>query len=304
MATPANLNTLNQYAKGLYANASQPLADFLAPPVVTGAGQFFINDYGQRSSFQVPNTKRPIGGDSTAVLTDGERIQINLNPHALHDLIDDKEIADAGNNGGLQLLYEARTRNLVNQGSNARLSEVLTDLRAGSSSTAQTWGGSEDPIDDIDTEMKTIADEIGLLPNRIVFSLSAWQLFRSNAAVKARYPGATAESPISPNINLVGNLFLNPNTEVMLSTAVFDAPLKATKSKSNAFSTDVWIFYNSPNADMFDGSFAKTFRVKSNPFGSVRTIRKDFADKLIVDWTEDMFINNVSAGTRLTVTSA
>ena len=96
MGSPANSNTLNRFASGLLAYMSDPVADFLAPQVPTGAARFYVNDYGKRGSFQVPNTKRPIGGDSTAVVTDSGRVEVSLKPHALHDHIDDHEIDEAG----------------------------------------------------------------------------------------------------------------------------------------------------------------------------------------------------------------
>ena len=80
MATPANISVLNQYAKGLFQTTGDPLADFLAPVVVTGAAEFSVIDYAKRSAFQVPSAKRAIGGDSTAVVTDGERVNIALSP--------------------------------------------------------------------------------------------------------------------------------------------------------------------------------------------------------------------------------
>lgn len=304
MASPVNINTLNQFAKGLFANQSDPIADFLAPPVVTGSANFTINDYGQRSSFQVPNTKRPIGGDSTAVLTDGARVSITLNPHALHDIIDQHEIDQASD--GVQLMFEARTRNLINQGANGRLSETLTEARAALSANAEVWGASDDPIADIDGYMETIANSIGILPNRVLFSLGAWSIFKNSTAVKNRI---TAGNPKTKDatvmLNDAGSLFLNPNTQVMLSTAVFDSgKLNATVSKANALSNEVYVFYNADNADMFDGSFAKTFRVRSNPFGGVRTVQKDFGQKLITEWTQDVYVNNTAAGKRLTVTTS
>lgn len=79
MATPANISTLNQFAKGLFQETASPLADFLAPVVPTGAASFSVIDYAKRSALQVPSAKRAIGGDSTAVMTDGERININPN---------------------------------------------------------------------------------------------------------------------------------------------------------------------------------------------------------------------------------
>lgn len=173
MATPANISTLNQFAKGLFQKTASPLADFLAPVVPTGAAQFNVIDYAKRSSFQVPSAKRAIGGDSTAVMTDGERVQITLLPYALHDIIDNHELELATTGEGSRLLREGRVGNLVSQAGNSRLSETLAVLRAGVSADAEVWGSANDPIEDIDTYMKAVADTIGMVPNRVVFSLGA-----------------------------------------------------------------------------------------------------------------------------------
>lgn len=198
MATPANINTLNQFAKGLFQATSSPLADFLAPVVATGAASFSVIDYAKRSGFQVPSAKRAIGGDSTAVMTDGERIQINLNPYALHDIIDNHELALATTGEGSRILREARVQNLVSQAGNSRLNETLTVLRAGVSASAEVWGGSDDPVADIDGYMEAIANATGLIPNRVVFNLGAWSIFKNHAKVISRYPGS---QKINPSIN-------------------------------------------------------------------------------------------------------
>jgi hypothetical protein len=104
-----------------------------------------------------------------------------------------------------------------------------------------------------------------------------------------------------------GSLFLNPNTQVMLSTVVNDSKLNATTSKANALTDtnpEVWIYFAEENANMFDASAFKTFRVQANPFGGVRVIPKDFGEKHIVEWTEAAYVNNASAAARLTVTTS
>ena len=304
MATPANIQTLNQFAKGLFQATASPLADFLAPVVITGAAQFNVIDYGKRSGFQVPSAKRAIGGDSTAVVTDGERVSITLQPYALHDIIDNHELALATTGEGSRLLREARVHNLVSQAANSRLYETLTTLRAGVSATAEVWGASDDPVADIDSYMKAVSDATGLLPNRVVFALGAWSIFKNHAKVISRYPGS---KEVAPQIDEVGSLFLNPNTKCMVSTTVFDTKLNATSSKSNALTAtnpEVWIYYAAENTNTFDASAFKTFRVQANPFGGVRVKEKDFGEKVITEWTEAAFVNNASAVARLTVSAA
>jgi hypothetical protein len=302
MATPANIPTLNQFAKGLFQKTASPLADFLAPVVPTGAAQFNVIDYAKRSSFQVPSARRAIGGDSTAVVTDGERVLITLNPYALHDIIDNHELDLATTGEGSRLLREGRVGNLVSQAGNSRLAETLAVLRAGVSADAEVWSANDDPVGDIDTYMKTVADTIGMIPNRVVFSLGAWSIFKNHAKVIARYPGA---NKVAPNVNDVGMLFLNPNTQCMVSTTAFDAKLNATTSKANALTAtnpEVWIYYAEDSANTFDPSAFKTFRVQANPFGGVRVVPKDFGEKHIVEWTEAAYVNNAAAAKRLTIT--
>lgn len=305
MATPANISTLNQFAKGLFQKTASPLADFLAPVVPTGAAQFNVIDYAKRSSFQVPSAKRAIGGDSTAVMTDGERVQITLLPYALHDIIDNHELELATTGEGSRLLREGRVGNLVSQAGNSRLSETLAVLRAGVSADAEVWGSANDPIEDIDTYMKAVADTIGMVPNRVVFSLGAWAIFKNAEKVKARITAGNSKTKDAVvMLNDVGALLLNPDTQVMVSTTVFDSKLNATTSKANALSNEVWIYYAADNANTFDASAFKTFRIQANPFGGVRVLPKDFGEKHIVEWTEAAYVNNASAAKRLTITTS
>lgn len=305
MGTPANITTLNEYAKGLFQAASNPTADFLSPVVPTGSAQFYVTDYAKRSAFQVPSAIRAIGGDSKAVMVDGDRVQITLNPNALHDFIDDHELALAGDGGGQNLLRQARVRNLVSQGGNARLGDLLTVVRAGVAATPEVWGSSDDPVADIDAQVLAISNKIGIMPNRVLFSINAWSLFRNNAKVIARYPGA---AEVSAQIGMVGSLFLNPNMQVQVATSVFDTPIAATSTKKNALDNgtgaEVYVYYAADNADQFDASFMKTFRIKQNAFGRVRVERKDFGEKPILEWTESPYLNNADAGVRLQITAS
>jgi hypothetical protein len=301
MATPANISTLNQFAKGLFQETASPLADFLAPVVPTGAASFSVIDYAKRSGFQVPSAKRAIGGDSTAVMTDGERVNISLSPYALHDIVDNHELDLATTGEGSRILREARIRNLVSQAGNSRLNETLAVLRAGVSATASVWSTSADPVELIDAQMLAIADKLGMVPNRVVFNLGAWVIFKNHSKVIARYPGA---NKVNPSIDDVGSLFINPNAVCRVATTVNDAKLNATSSKSRALATEVWVYFAEENANQFDASAFKTFRVQLNPFGGVRVSQKDFGEKMIVEWTEAAYVNNAEAAARLTVTAS
>jgi hypothetical protein len=301
MATPANINTLNQFAKGLFQETASPLADFLAPVVPTGAASFSVIDYAKRSGFQVPSARRAIGGDSTAVMTDGERLNINLNPYALHDIIDKHELDLSTTGEGSRILRESRIRNLVSQAGNSRLAETLAVLRAGVAGTANVWNVGADPVALIDAQMLAIADRIGMVPNRVVFNLGAWVIFKNHASTINRFPGT---QKINPRIEDVGSLFINPNAQCRVATTVSETKLNQAPGKTRALASEVWIYFAEESANQFDASAFKTFRVSLNPFGGVRAIQKDFGEKMIVEWTEAAFVNNADAAARLTVTAA
>ena len=304
MSTPVPDITLNEYAKGLFQQNASPLADMLAPIVPTGAAQFSIIDYAKRSSFQAPDAKRAIGGGSTAVQTDGEKLKISLDPYALHDDIDKHELHLAGDEGAKALLRQARVQNLVSQAGNSRLKEVLATLRAGVTASPESWAPSEDPVNDIDGYMETISNKIGMAPNYAVFSLGAWRIFKNHSSVKARLTsGNTKTKDAVVKLEDVGSLFLNPNTQCAVSTTVSDAKMNAAESKANVLGAEVWVYYREESANQFDASAFKTFRISENPFDGVRVLQKDFGERPTVEWTEAAFVNNADAAERLTVTA-
>ena len=149
--------------------------------------------------------------------------------------------------------------------------------------------------------MLAIADKIGMVPNRVVFNLGAWVIFKNHAKTIARFPGT---SKINPSITDVGSLFINPNAQCQVATTVFDAKLNATAAKTKALATEVWVYFAEENANQFDSSAFKTFRVQLNPFGGVRISQKDFGEKIITEWTEAAYVNNADAAARLTVTAS
>ena len=300
MATPSTINTLNNFAKGLFNEQTNEFSDFLAPVVTTGAATFNVIDYAKRSGFQVPSGARAIGGDSKAVQSDGERVQISLKPYGLHDTIDTFELDQAGTSG-VKLMRESRVSNLISQSSNSKFKDTLDVVNGVVTTVAEVWGGSEDPIKDIDAQILAISNKTGKMPNRIMMSLTAWSIFRNNAAVIARQPG---KDQVSFTVEQASSMFLNPKMKIMIVDTVFDTRINVTSSKANAMAGDVYIFFAQDDSNVYDNSFTKTFRIQSNPFQSVRVSPKDYGEKIMVDWTEVVYVNNPDMGVRLQVTES
>ena len=153
MATPVPQKTLSKFANGLFNESSDENAMFIAPPVPTGIVTFNVIDYAKRSGLQTPSGVRAIGGDSTAVQSDGDSVDISLKPHGLHDFIDQHELDQAGKDG-LSILRQSRTQNLVSQASNSRFKDTITRINLVlNSHTAKTWDDAANPIKDSYTIM-------------------------------------------------------------------------------------------------------------------------------------------------------
>jgi len=297
MSTPVHQKTLTNLANGLFNESTDVNSMFIAPVVPTGIVTFSVIDYAKRSGFQTPSGARAIGGDSKAVQSDGDRVDISLKPNGLHDFIDQHELDQAGSQG-LALLRQSRTQNLVSQAGNTRFKDTLTQINTVTGAgTATTWDSSADPIVDIDTLIEEMNDSTGILPNRILMSLKAWRIFRNHAKVVERFPGTLK---VAPSIAEAEGFFLT-DIKIIVCSTVFDTRINVTSSKSNAMGSDLYLFFAQDGANIYDNSFVKTFRIRTGMESNVRTSQKDYGEKLMVDWTEIVYVNNPLAGKRLAI---
>jgi hypothetical protein len=301
MSTPIFQKTLSNFANGLFNEDSMENSMFLAPVVPTGQVTFSVNDYAERSGFQTPSAARAIGGMSKAVQSDGGTVEISLKPNGLHDFIDDHELDQAGS-AGLALLRQSRTQNLVSQASNSRFKSTIDVINAGTGAgTATVWGASDDPIAELDLIIEEMSNETGLLANKMMMSLTAWRIFRNNPAVIERFPGM---NKVSVSTAETEGFFINPSMQIKVCSTVFDSRINVTTSKGNAIGADLYLYYSQDGANLYDNSFAKTFRVRNGVEASVRTSRKDHGEKIMVDWTEVVYVNNLAAGKRLAISES
>ncbi len=301
MASPVPQKTLTKFANGLFQDSADPNSEFLAPVVGTGIVTFTVLDYAKRSGFQIPDGARAIGGDSKAVQSDGERVQISLKPNGLHDMIDQHELDQAGPDG-ISLLRQSRVQNIVSQASNSRFKNTIETINSVlNSPIAANWADANDPIKQIDTLIEEMSNETSKMPNRMLMSLTAWRIFRNNAKVIDRFPGM---AQISVSKAQSEGFFINPDLKIMVCNTIFDSKIAAASSKGNAIAADAYLFYAQDGANVYDNSFAKTFRVTTAMSSNVRTSQKDYGEKLMVDWTEVVYVNNPAMGRRLAVTES
>lgn len=296
--------TLTNYARGIAQDRASALAGFIAPDVrvTTATGKF--KSFSDKNAFQRVQTARAIGGNATRLEFNASDVDYNCQPQALEIAIDDKERDDAGEGDQLGL-EQAKVDTLLSAAIIAHEDDVLTKIKAGLSAVGSRGSWSDlttnDPIKEIDEQIKAIAIECGMMPNRIAFGLNAWYYLRNHAKVLARQPGATN---IGVTYSQFASMLLNPAIEVQVGILSKDtAKAGATKSAANIVGDEVFIFAASKSPTLYDPSFAKTFRTATGGVQSVRKYRDDRArsDILAIDWTRDIQVTGSACGRRLSI---
>lgn len=302
-ASSATVNrTLTNYAQGYAQDAASALADFIAPRVPTGIAHGQYMRYSEKNDFQVYDTSRAMGGSRKRIEFAADSPYFNCAPQGLEATIDDHERALAGDS--VLNLQQAKIRTVISSATLSHESKVFTAVKAAKAATGSVgiWSSaSNDPIADIDAQIQSIAEETGRMPNRILFGLSAWAIFRNHAKVIARQPGAAL---IGLTYSQGAQMMLNPGIELRVGVLSADATkFGATKSASNIVGGEVFIFFASDAPSQYDPSFAKTFCVEASMVGAVKEYREERAasDVYAIDWTEDIQVVAAGAGRRITL---
>lgn len=295
---------LTNYAQGLAQETSSALAEFLAPTVPVDSTIGHFKKYDDKNMYQVLDTGRAVGGPARRIEFDASDPTYNCKPQALEITIDDSERDSAGIADPI-IVERAKTRVLVNTAVLSHENKVLVAVKAGISAVADrgNWSSNDiDPIDQIDEQIKAIADATGFMPNRMCLGIGAWYKLRGNAKVKARVTGVKVGSFNTMDFSAS---LLNPGMEIRVGTLVKDATLfPKAKSTGNIVGDECFIFFANPAPDTYDASFAKTFRGGIGSVDSVRVYRDEKArsDVLALDWSEDIKVVYTACCKRLTIT--
>lgn len=302
-ASAATTNrTLTNYAQGFAQDAASALAEFIAPTVPTGIAHGQFKKFSDKNDFQVYDTSRALGGSRKRIEFGASDPFFNCAPQGLEAAIDDHERKLAGDS--VLNLQQAKLRTLISSATASHEKRVFDLVKAGKAATGSigAWSSSSnDPVAEIDSQIEAIATEIGRMPNRIVFGLGAWRIFRNHAKVLARQPGAEL---IGVTAEGAARMTINPGIEIRVGVLSADAAkIGAAKNASNIVGAEVFIFFASDAPTQYDPSFAKTFAVDSSMVGAVREYRDEnsVSDILALDWTSDIQVVAAGAGRRITL---
>lgn len=302
-ASAATTNrTLTNYAQGFAQDAASALAEFIAPTVPTGIAHGQFKKFSDKNDFQVYDTSRALGGSRKRIEFGASDPYFNCAPQGLEAAIDDHERKLAGDN--VLNLQQAKLRTLISSATASHEKKVFDLVKAGKAATGSigVWSDStKDPIAELDAEIEAIATAIGRMPNRIVFGLGAWRVFRNHPKVIARQPGAEI---IGITAEQAARMTINPGIDIRVGVISGDtAKFGAGKNAVNLVGAEVFLFFASDAPTQYDPSFAKTFAVDASLVGAVKEYRDESAvsDVLAMDWTEDIQVVAADAGRRITL---
>lgn len=305
LATLSSSPMLKEYAQGAAQEAIQPVAEFLAPtvPVSTSVGRYKV--YDEKHKFHIPNTLRGLGGEATQLSFDVSDQTYNCAPHALDFPVDNLEELEGS---GLEnTLQEGATLIAEIAGLSHEKAVIDAALTAVGSGTAYTWSGAtpSDPVNDLDGAILTIikAAKYGsLMGVGVLFGATAYQLFKNNLNVRARFTTNGGAGSTIPNVDTAAaSSLLIGQPDVRVSYMVYDSAAEGKTATMNfVLDNAVLVFARKANPTRRDPSFAKTFRLTGNFMVPGSYMRPDGRAEICkFDWSEDIKIVNAPACTRL-----
>lgn len=295
--------TLTNYAQGVAQDLSSAIAEFIAPTVTVSATIGQYKSYDNKNAFQTYDSSRAVGGTARRIFMDASDPTYNCIPNALEIAIDDAE-RDAAGDGDPLVLEQAKVKTLVQASMTSHEKAVVDAIKNAENAVSGVGAWStdtNDPIKELDAQIEAIAKETGQMPNAIVMGVDAWRLFRNNAKVRDRQPGAEL---IGLTTGQAGSMLLNPAMEIKIAPLVADGS-KQGKAANKAFISggECFVFVRSASPTIYDPSFAKVFAGARGGVTSVRSYRDESSrsDIYAVDWSRDIKVTSPISGSRITV---
>lgn len=304
--SPAAFNaTLTTYAQGVSSDlAGESTASFVSPWTVTGRANGQYKRYDDKASFAVYKTARAVGDKRTRIVFDADDPFFNCRPKGLEIPTDDFELEQAGVSGpGSFPIMQAKIRMLVAAAYRSREKDVWDKIKAGKAATGGigVWTtDSNDPVKEINGQIRAIADDTGILPNRLVFSLNAWAIVLDHPKVLSRRAGVSQDGI---SLGDFAKMLLNPAIQIKVGMIPYDSAARGVaKSNANVIGSEAFIFYGQDSPDTIDPSFAKAFSTYGRGVDQVKTYREqELLEIAAVDWSEDVVVTAPASGRRITV---
>lgn len=311
LASISSSPTLKAFAQGAAQDATQPVADFLAPvvPVATSTG--YYKEYSEKHRFHIPKTLRSLGGRATELHFEASDKTYNCQPHSLDFPVDNLERLESQ---GLEDMLKEGAVAVAEVASLAHEKQVIDlALAAAGSGTNKTWNSSSDPVDDLDSAVLDVlkAAKYGsLMGVGILFGATAFKIFKNAANVRGRIVsgsgGSTKAAGLAVvNENVASDLIMG-KPACRTSFMVYDtAPEGKDASMSFVLDNTVLIFARKASPTRRDPSFMKTFRLMNQYMVPGSYMRDDGRVEVAkFDWSSDPRVTNSAAVIRLNISAS
>jgi hypothetical protein len=291
---------LSNFAFGLYQDLGKTLVRFIAPEVPTGIGHGQFKMFDDKNAFQIHDTLRALGGENRLIEFAATDPFFNLKPRGLRIGIDDKERTDAGDYQ--TALEEAKVKTLVSSSVISHENDVYVAALAGLTpvSGAGVWSNTTvDPIEELDVSIAAIATATGTMPNRMVFDLASWVIFRNHPLVKARAP---IVSPIGVTPSQAAMMTINPGIDIRVGVLSKDTKkFGAARNVTSIMGGNVLIFFSQDSPTQYDPSFMKTFCKTAAMVDSVFQYRDEDrnSDMYKTNWEDDLQVISTLLAARI-----
>lgn len=295
---------LTSYAKLIAPDLSSKAVEFIAPTVRVAATIGHYKAYNDAQAFQKRDTNRAIGGKATRIIVDSTDPTYSCTPHALEYPIDRHQLTQAGAGDPLGQV-QVGIQTLLSNAAIAEEDDVFTEIAAGVSAVGGigVWtNNSNDPIVELNGQIKAIVTATGRMPNRCLMGIDAYEAFVNNSNIKNFFPGAPI---ITTEMMKNAALTINPQLEIMVTALPKDTvKMGGTASNSQIVGAEVYLFYASPQPNLMDSSFAKTFRGGEGGIEQVRSYYEDQtrSDIYAIDWSRDFKITSSLSVKRISIT--
>src|ERR1700757_3124446 len=245
------LLTFSQGVVADYEKKNQ-IGSFLAPEVAVGGGVYHYKDYGLGNAFTPIDMRRAVGGATKMLHLSVNDLQDINTEYGLATFIDDQEREN--NPANIAVLEQRKITDLVNTVMNNNLYMVLALARTLTANVALptvatpgAWSTSTvDPVNEINLACKYIADNYGVVPNRIYFDSGAWVKYQNNPNVRGRFQGVLVQA-------------VTPENTVQLWNVPMVAKVNQGALYEGGVFSDAIVFFGQDAPSQYDTSFMKTF---------------------------------------------
>jgi hypothetical protein len=289
------LLTFSQGVVADYEKKNQ-IGSFIAPEVVVGGGVYHYKDYGLGNAFTAIDMRRAVGGATKMLHLSVNDLQDINTEYGLATFIDDQEREN--NPANIAVLEQRKITDLVNTVMNNNLYLVLALARTLTANVALptvatpgAWSTTTvDPVNEINLACKYIADNYGVVPNRIYFDSGAWVKYQNNPNVRGRFQGVLVQA-------------VTPENTVQLWNVPMVAKVNQGALYEGGVFSDAIVFFGQDGPSQYDTSFMKTFVNVAGRFTRIRSWRDEdtSSDKYKASFYQKIKLTGQATAYRFTV---